>query len=131
MGFPNINQQAGYAWYYKKWGPLTVAGTSTLDSSANERITLPVQSHTLYICGYGEAGETTAVAPTSWQGSLEGSIDNLIWFQLLSFDTGTGNGVPVYVDSLLSVLNYVRLNLGAITLGSCHHINAHWIGVTK
>lgn len=129
MAFFNVSQQAGYIWYNKKWATVDATGVQAL--GAGEGVTIPIQSHTLYVCGYGEAGETTSVAPTSWQIELQASIDNLNWFTILTHTTADGIGNPVYVNSLQSVLYYIRGNVTALTLGSCDHLNIHWIGVTK
>lgn len=126
--FQNYSQQAGYVWYYKKWSPVTAAGVQVVGT--NEVISMPLQSHTLYVGGYN-AGESAAVDPASWAVELQVSIDNIIWNTILAHSTADGNGKPVYVSSLLSNLFYIRANVLELTLSPADHINIHWIGVTK
>jgi hypothetical protein len=76
---------------------------------------------------YALSVKGTGAAPTSWSVTLDVCLDGQNWTTLLTHSSADGS---VIFDAAGKPSNWIRVNVGALTLGSATDIVARAVGVS-
>ncbi len=106
------------ATYQTRSDTYTAAASGTTVSVA----TTPLSSYSVQVTG-------TGAAASAWDVRLEGSLDNVVFTQILQHLNTTGDGVLLFTGANLFPALYVRSRCASITLGSATNIVVRILGV--
>lgn len=81
----------------------------------------PMKNWTLVVVG-------TGAAATLWEVVLEGSLDGVVFSEILKHTSNTGDGENLYSGTTLFPALYYRLRCPTLTLGSATDIVATVLG---
>jgi len=71
----------------------------------------------------------TGASPTAWGVKFEGSLDGVNWTGLLSHSTTTGDGVIVSTGNNDTPVDFIRVNVGSLTLGTATNLVVKILGL--
>lgn len=104
--------------FYRDSFTFTETGSSgTIDLTRN-----PLNSFSISVKG-------TGASPTLWGVRFQGSLDGTNWTTLLNHSTVTGDGVAVSSGNNFMPMDYIRINVNSLTLGSATNIIVRVLGM--
>lgn len=122
LGSPLVKQQYDF----------TGTGTQELVSNSGNVPPLPLQAipkiWTLQLSGLNSSG--TPQAASAWSLIVEGSIDGINWSQIFNHISGTNaDGSIMFSGANDYPVNYIRMRMVSLTLGSASKVRVSLLGV--
>jgi hypothetical protein len=78
---------------------------------------------------YGLQVKGTGAAPTAWNVTLDGSLDNANWTTIVAHTNGTNADGATVWDTAGKANLFYRINVAALTLGSATDIKVSAVAV--